>query len=112
MTALTREQAIALDYGYRLTFVLESPGCEPTQEESADPVNTMGSVFGESQWVDEKLLEVAAAEAGLTTIAVRVCQIVGGLNSYRRQKEWSPSLVRTSTFLHSFTIGIRASRIE
>ena len=65
----------------------------------------MGSGYGESKWVGEKILEVAASEAGLTTIVVRVGQISGGRNGYWRQKEWFPSLVRSSLFLHAFPGG-------
>lgn len=84
---------------------LETSVSEPAKETSVDASRAMGSGYGESKWVGEKILEAAASETGLTTIVVRVGQISGGRNGYWHQKEWFPSLVRSSLFLRVFPGG-------
>ena len=90
------------------SFRSETSVSAPAKETSVDASQAIGSGYGESKWVGEKILEVAAAETGLTTIIVRVGQISGGRNGYWHQKEWFPSLVRSSLFLHAFPGGNQA----
>lgn len=50
--------------------------------------------------MSERLLEVAAATTALKSTSIRVGQICGGPNGFWNEKEWLPSLVRSSIELN------------
>jgi thioester reductase-like protein len=49
--------------------------------------------------VSERLLEVASANTALNPIVIRVGQICGGPNGFWNEKEWLPSLIRSSVHI-------------
>ncbi|EGO29034.1 hypothetical protein SERLADRAFT_444920 [Serpula lacrymans var. lacrymans S7.9] len=71
----------------------------PVQETAVDSSIAVGSGYGESKWVSERILLNAAAETTLRPIIIRLGQLSGGLNGYWKEKEWVPSLIRSSIHL-------------
>jgi thioester reductase-like protein len=72
----------------------------PAKEATIGPEVAVGTGYGESKWVSERLLEVAAAESPLEPTIIRVGQICGGPNGFWNEKEWVPSLIRSSVHLN------------
>jgi thioester reductase-like protein len=71
----------------------------PAKESPIGPEVAVGSGYSESKWVSERLLEIAAAETPLQPTIIRVGQICGGPNGFWNDKEWVPSLIRSSIHL-------------
>lgn len=69
----------------------------------------VGSGYGESKWVSERLLEIVASETSLDPIVVRVGQISGGPNGFWNENEWFPSMVRSSITMKVFPEGHQVS---
>jgi thioester reductase-like protein len=60
-----------------------------------DPHIVIGSGYGESKWVAERVLEVAAEKYGLRPVIVRIGQLSGGKNGSWNTAEWIPAIVRS-----------------
>ena len=59
----------------------------------------VGSGYGESKWVSEKLLEIAAAQTPLRPVIIRVGQLSGSINGAWNEAEWFPSIARSGPFV-------------
>ncbi|KIM81777.1 hypothetical protein PILCRDRAFT_8450 [Piloderma croceum F 1598] len=68
----------------------------PVKEGPVGPESAVGTGYSESKWVSERLLELAFANTALNPIVIRVGQICGGPNGFWNEKEWLPSLIRSS----------------
>jgi len=88
-------QALTADFHNAADWL---PGSFP-EAPVTDPSLIMGSGYGESKWVSERILLSAAAETPLKPVVVRVGQLVGGLNGAWNVHEWFPSLVGGSQAL-------------
>ncbi|KAI0795718.1 hypothetical protein C8Q75DRAFT_711913 [Abortiporus biennis] len=80
-----------------------SPNTTPgfaKEEYILDPHVPAGSGYGESKWVAERILAVASERTGLRTTTVRIGQLSGDKTGYWNEKEWVPSLVKSSFFTH------------
>ena len=71
----------------------------PVEELPVDCHFAVGTGYSESKWVSEKILSNAAAATSLRPIIVRVGQISGSVNGHWNEKEWFPSLIRSSIYL-------------
>ncbi|KAF9505928.1 hypothetical protein BS47DRAFT_1322053 [Hydnum rufescens UP504] len=60
-----------------------------------DPSVVLGIGYGESKWVAERLLELAAEKSGLRPVIVRIGQLSGGTNGSWNTAEWIPAVVRS-----------------
>ncbi|EGN97840.1 hypothetical protein SERLA73DRAFT_109083 [Serpula lacrymans var. lacrymans S7.3] len=69
------------------------------KELPVDCTSAVGSGYSESKWVSEKVLTNAAAETSLRPIIIRLGQISGGVNGFWKEKEWLPSMIRSSIYL-------------
>lgn len=73
---------------------------EPVKEGPVDPAIAVGTGYGESKWVAERLLEVATQQAGVPTTSVRIGQLSGSeSNGAWNHGEWFPSLVKSSLYM-------------
>lgn len=70
------------------------------KEGPVDPAIAVGTGYGESKWVAERLLEFATQQAGVPTTSVRVGQLCGSEgNGAWNHGEWFPSLVKSSLYM-------------
>ncbi|KAF8312105.1 acetyl-CoA synthetase-like protein [Clavulina sp. PMI_390] len=67
-----------------------------------DPSISVGTGYGESKYVAEKILESAARETGLLTTSIRVGQLSGGSNGFWSATDWLPNLLQSSVQLGCF----------
>lgn len=72
---------------------------ESMKEVPVDASVAVGSGYGESKWVTERLLEVVASETRLHTVSVRMGQLSGSLNGAWNAADWLPSLIKSSIYL-------------
>jgi len=93
-------------------LAIECQAVGPVKEIPIGPEVAAGSGYSESKWVSEKLLEVAAAETPLKPTITRVGQICGGANGFWNDKEWLPSLIRSSVYLKCLPSGEQVSPNE
>ncbi|KAI0821733.1 acetyl-CoA synthetase-like protein [Trametes gibbosa] len=63
-----------------------------------DPVSPFGTGYGESKWVTEHVLQNASKTRGVHTVVMRLGQVTGNKVGYWNEKEWLPSLIKTSKF--------------
>ncbi|KIM78762.1 hypothetical protein PILCRDRAFT_10982 [Piloderma croceum F 1598] len=75
------------------------PGTGPVKEGAVGPESAVGTGYGESKWVSERLLEIASANTALNSCVIRVGQICGGPNGFWNEKEWLPFLIRSSVHI-------------
>ncbi len=69
-------------------------------EKPVPPTSAVGGGYGESKWVCEEMLTVAAAKTALRPIVVRVGQLSGvSTNGFWNPKEWVPSLFKSSVHI-------------
>ena len=61
--------------------------------------SAIGSGYGESKWVSEKILSVAGSETTLCPTVVRVGQVAGGKNGSWNKMEWLPSIVQSASLV-------------
>ncbi|KAI0197610.1 hypothetical protein F4808DRAFT_294517 [Astrocystis sublimbata] len=61
----------------------------------------LGSGYGQSKFVSERILDVAAREAGVPTVVCRVGQVAGPTTTEGKwsENEWLPSLIASSRYL-------------
>jgi len=71
----------------------------PAKESPIEPKVAAGSGYSEAKWVSEKIFEIAAGETSLKPTIVRIGQICGGPNGFWNDKEWLPSLIRSSVYM-------------
>ncbi|KIM81361.1 hypothetical protein PILCRDRAFT_821447 [Piloderma croceum F 1598] len=71
----------------------------PAKESPIEPKVAAGSGYSEAKWVSEKIFEIAADETPLKPTIIRVGQICGGPNGFWNDKEWLPSLIRSSVYM-------------
>jgi thioester reductase-like protein/2-polyprenyl-3-methyl-5-hydroxy-6-metoxy-1,4-benzoquinol methylase len=62
----------------------------------ADAKVALGTGYGESKWIAERVLENASKTTTLRPVVARVGQLSGGSNGYWTQTEWFPSLARSA----------------
>ncbi|KAJ3481757.1 hypothetical protein NLI96_g7439 [Meripilus lineatus] len=74
-------------------------GDGPIKEEHVQPAVAVGSGYGESKWVGERLLELATSETPIQASTIRVGQISGGANGAWNTSEWVPALIKSSIHL-------------
>ncbi|KAI0795664.1 acetyl-CoA synthetase-like protein [Abortiporus biennis] len=74
------------------------------EEYILDPHVPVGSGYGESKWVAERILAIASERTGLRTTTVRIGQLSGDKTGYWNEKEWVPSLVKSSFFTHCLPV--------
>lgn len=55
----------------------------------------MGSGYGESKWVAERILDRMAKTTALRPVVVRIGQLSGGKNGSWNTAEWIPAVVRS-----------------
>lgn len=60
-----------------------------------DPKTVVGTGYGESKWVAERLLAHAAKTTPLQPVIVRIGQLSGGKNGSWNTAEWIPAVVRS-----------------
>lgn len=65
------------------------------EEPIRDPRIVVGGGYGESKWIAERLLEIAAEKSGLRPVIVRIGQLSGGRNGSWNISEWIPAVVRS-----------------
>ncbi|EJC99762.1 uncharacterized protein FOMMEDRAFT_148605 [Fomitiporia mediterranea MF3/22] len=65
------------------------------------PINRvpLGNGYRESKWVAEQVLNEAAKQTNLRTNIIRPGQITGGVSGSWNEREWFPSLIRSSVTL-------------
>lgn len=67
------------------------------KESYVDTRVAVGSGYGESKWVCEKILKAAKANTPLKPTTIRIGQMSGiSTNGFWTEKEWVPSLIRSS----------------
>jgi thioester reductase-like protein len=93
---LNRKQIHSICFSSHNRICCRIPGTRPVKEGPVGPESAVGTGYGESKWVSERLLEVAFANTALNPIVIRVGQICGGPNGFWNEKEWLPSLIRSS----------------
>ncbi|KAF8295666.1 acetyl-CoA synthetase-like protein [Clavulina sp. PMI_390] len=64
-----------------------------------DPAFSVGSGYGESKYVGEKILDIAAKKTGLEYTVIRLGQLSGGNNGFWSSNEWVPNLLQSSAQL-------------
>lgn len=67
-----------------------------------EPDACIGGGYGESKWVAEQILKSASEEAveePLKAIVVRPGQMTGGPSGAWNEKEWFPTLIKSSVHL-------------
>ncbi|KAF7979277.1 hypothetical protein HWV62_42970 [Athelia sp. TMB] len=69
---------------------------ERIKETPIGPEIAAGTGYSESKWVSERILEAAASQTPLVPTIIRVGQICGGSGGYWNEKEWLPTLVKSS----------------
>ncbi|KAH8111803.1 acetyl-CoA synthetase-like protein [Phellopilus nigrolimitatus] len=69
------------------------------EEAFESPDSALGSGYGESKWVSEQILQIAAKETPLKSTVVRPGQLTGGPSGSWNTHEWFPSLVKSSVAL-------------
>ncbi|KAF7984474.1 hypothetical protein HWV62_14586 [Athelia sp. TMB] len=72
---------------------------ERIKETSIGPEIAVGTGYSESKWASEHILEAAASQTPLVPTIIRVGQICGGSGGYWNEKEWLPTLVKSSISL-------------
>lgn len=88
-----------------------------------DPHVGLGNGYGESKWVSERILDVAAQKTPLEPVVVRIGQLCGStINGHWNPWEWFPAIVRSSRALKclpdsegvspSQTIALRGSDLH
>ena len=77
----------------------EYRGASPAKEGPIEPESAVGTGYGESKWVSERLLELASAQTVVNPVIIRVGQICGGPNGSWNENEWLPSLIRSSVHI-------------
>jgi len=77
----------------------KTPGLVP--EESAAPESATVNGYGQSKWVSERILEVAAEQTPLRAVIVRVGQVSGGVNGCWNPLEWIPGIVQSTALTKS-----------
>ncbi|PSR94668.1 hypothetical protein PHLCEN_2v4400 [Hermanssonia centrifuga] len=72
---------------------------DPVLEEPIDDVSVAsGTGYSESKWIAECILSFASQKKGVPTTCVRVGQLCGGLSGYWKEKEYFPSIVKSSLY--------------
>jgi thioester reductase-like protein len=75
---------------------------KPVHEGPVDPEVAVGLGYGESKWVSEQILSIAAQKTTLRAVSVRVGQVAGGPKGAWKTSEWFPLLVKSSIYLRCF----------
>lgn len=57
--------------------------------------------YGQSKWVSERILEVAAEQTSLRPVIARVGQVSGGANGFWNPLEWIPGIVQSAALTKS-----------
>ena len=65
------------------------------------PESATSNGYGQSKWVSERILEVAAEQTSLQPVIVRVGQVSGGINGSWNPLEWIPGIVQSATLTRS-----------
>ena len=60
-----------------------------------DARTVVGSGYGESKWVAERILDRVAKTTALRPVVVRIGQLSGGKNGSWNTAEWLPAVVRS-----------------
>ena len=89
----------------------EYGGARPAKEGPIGPESAVGTGYGESKWVSERLLEVASAQTAVNSVIIRVGQICGGPNGFWNENEWLPSLIRSSVHITCLPFSEQVSSI-
>lgn len=92
---LQRQRHLLTYKHLKLTLVSEYSGVTPVPEEPVEASASVGSGYGESKWVAEKLLLLAGSKTSLQPTVVRIGQVSGGLNGCWNPSEWIPSIVQS-----------------
>lgn len=79
---------------------LEYSDPNPVPEVPVEASIAVGSGYGESKWVAEKILLLAGSETSLRPSIVRIAQVSGGLNGCWNPLEWIPSIVQSTTLVN------------
>lgn len=90
-------------------WTMLNPGLPVPEDVVHDAAVAAGSGYGESKWVSENLLEMAAQKSRITTRIIRLGQLAGAINtpSVWNTDEWFPSLV-----LSSLRLGVMPQEIS
>jgi len=65
------------------------------------PASATSNGYGQSKWVSERILEVAAEQTPLRPVIVRVGQVSGGVNGSWNPLEWIPGIVQSAALTRS-----------
>ncbi|KAF8320374.1 acetyl-CoA synthetase-like protein, partial [Clavulina sp. PMI_390] len=69
------------------------------EEPIGDPSVSVGTGYGESKYVAEKILEYAREQTGLVTTSIRLGQLSGSMNGSWATSGWFPILLKSSLAL-------------
>ena len=72
----------------------------PVPEVPIDPSSAIGSGYGESKWIAEKVMHNVAERTDVPTIIVRLGQVSGDKTGHWNEREWFPALVKSAQFTH------------
>ena len=70
----------------------------PVRETPIEPSSALGTGYGESKWIAEKVFLTVAERAGVLAIVVRLGQISGAKTGHWNEREWFPALVKSAEF--------------
>lgn len=80
---------------------LDLPGEHPALEEPIhDPTVAIGSGYGESKWIAERMLIIAKEKTGLSTTSIRTGILCGDRNGYWTTTDAFPLIVKTGPLLN------------
>ncbi|KAI0677488.1 acetyl-CoA synthetase-like protein [Trametes maxima] len=70
----------------------------PVPEVPMEASSALGSGYGESKWLAERILATVSERAGVPTVVVRLGQVCGNRQGHWNEKEWFPALVKSASF--------------
>ena len=66
------------------------------EQVSPDPKHALGTGYGESKWVSERLLQIVREKTPVKTMVIRVGQLAGSrINGNWNTAEWFPAIVQS-----------------
>lgn len=72
-----------------------------SEKPTLDGSIAVGTGYGESKWIAERILQIASEKTSLKPLIVRVGQLAGGSrNGAWSTKEWFHSLVKSGVLVH------------
>ena len=75
------------------------------------PESALGSGYGESKWVGERMLLDLARNTDVPVQIVRLGQVCGDQNGYWNEAEWFPTIVKSAALTRCLpdVDGVRAT---